>query len=96
MPGWPWDERAMSSAEPPNSMAMTASWITSPAWAPTMWTPSTRSVPASARIFTKPSVSALQRARELAVKGNLPTLYWTPVSFSCSSVLPRLATSGHV
>ena len=28
----------------------------------------------SARIFTKPSVSPMARARPLAVKGNLPTL----------------------
>ena len=33
-----------------------------------MCTPKTRSLAASARTFTKPSVSALQRARELAVK----------------------------
>ena len=39
-----------------------------------MWTPSTRSVLASARILTKPSVARLARARALAVNGNLPTL----------------------
>ena len=35
-------------------------------------------------------------ARELAMKGNLPTAYSMPSSFTCSSVLPTLATSGCV
>src|SRR3546814_4155969 len=57
-----------------------------------MCAPSTRSVCLSARILTKPSVVSLQRARLLAVKGNLPTRYATPASLSCSSVLPTEAT----
>ncbi len=43
-----------------------------------------------------PSVSPLARARALAVKGNLPTLYDVPAAFNSSSVLPTLATSGAV
>ena len=52
--------------------ARAASAIISPALAPMMWTPSTRSVVASARIFTKPSVvvvglgAAVGGERELA------------------------------
>src|SRR4051812_27579632 len=42
---------------------------------------STRSVFASARIFTKPSVCMLTLARPLAVNGNLPTLKAMPASF---------------
>ncbi|ODA68154.1 hypothetical protein A7A08_01325 [Methyloligella halotolerans] len=42
------------------------------------------------------SVVRFTLARPLAVKGNLPTVYSTPSSFSCSSVLPTLATSGSV
>src|SRR6201985_3647183 len=72
--GWAWQVRARSSAEPPNSINTAASWIISPASAPIIWTPSTRSVFASARIFTNPSVVWLTLVRALAVKGNLPTL----------------------
>ena len=43
----------------PNSMAMAASAIMVPASGPRMCTPSTRSVLASARILTKPSVARL-------------------------------------
>ena len=46
----------------------------------------TLSVFASARIFTKPSVSLLTFALELAKKGNLPTLYATLSPFNCSSI----------
>ena len=46
----------MSSDEAPNSMAIAASAIMLPASGPRMCTPSTRSVLASARILTKPSV----------------------------------------
>ena len=72
--GWAWQVRAMSSDAPPKLMVMAASWIISPAWGPMMWTPSTLSVAASARILAKPSVSWLILARLLAVKGNLPFL----------------------
>ena len=64
----------MSSDEPPNSMAMAASAISVPASVPMMWTPSTLSVVASARIFTKPIVVLLALARPFAVNGNLPIL----------------------
>src|ERR1700689_4626800 len=72
--GWAWQVRAMSSDEAPNSMAMAASPIMLPASGPRMCTPSTRSVLASARIFTKPSVVRFTLARALAGKGNFPTL----------------------
>ncbi len=64
----------MSSDEPPKAMAIQASPIISPAWGPKMWTPSTRSVTASARTLAKPSVSWLILARLLALNGNFPTL----------------------
>ena len=64
----------MSSEEAPNSIAMPHSMIRLPASGPMMWTPSTRSVVLSARIFTKPSVVRLTLARPFAVNGNLPTL----------------------
>ena len=64
----------MSSAAAPNSIATAASAIMLPASAPRMCTPSTRSVLASARIFTKPSVCWLTLARPLAVNGNFPAL----------------------
>ena len=44
----------------------------------------------------EPTVSALQRARLLAAKGNLPMLYSAPSFFNVSSVLPQDATSGCV
>ena len=58
----------------PNSMATPISAIRIPASGPMMWAPSTRSVVASARILTKPSVWPTERARLLAMNGNLPTL----------------------
>jgi hypothetical protein len=70
--GCAWQVRARSSDEPPNSISTAASWIISPAPAPTMWTPSTRSVALSASTLTKPSVGAvgarpaIGRERELA------------------------------
>ena len=63
--GWAWQVRAMSSLLAPNSMATAASAIRSPARGPRMCTPSTRSVFASARILTRPSV--WPRARGAAV-----------------------------
>ena len=57
--GWAWQVRAMSSDEAPNSMAIAASAIRVSASGPRMCTPSTRSVLASARILTKPSVARL-------------------------------------
>src|SRR5262249_11575135 len=92
--GWGWQVRAISSDAAPNSMATAASAIMLPASAPTMWTPSTRSVLASARIFTKPSVCRFTFARPLAVKGNLPVLLAMPASFNSSSLFPTEAISG--
>ena len=56
--GWAWQMRATSSAEAPNSIAVTISAISVPASGPMMWAPSRRSVVLSARILTKPSVVA--------------------------------------
>ena len=84
----------MSSAEAPNSIASAASAIIVPASGPMMWTPSTRSVAASASTLTKPSVSAFVRARAFAVNGNLPTRYSIPAAFSSSSVLPTAGDLG--
>src|SRR5262245_34161964 len=92
--GWAWQVRAMSSAAAPNSIATAASAIMLPASGPMMWTPSTRSVLASARIFTKPSVCRLTLARPLAVNGNFPALKATPAAFSSSSDFPIDAISG--
>src|SRR6185436_3122904 len=50
------------SAAAPNSIATTASEISSDAYGPIMCTPRMRSVRASASIFTKPTVSPLARA----------------------------------
>ena len=72
--GWAWQVRAMSSALPANSMTITASAIMSEARGPRMCTPRTRSVAASARILTSPSVSSIALARPFARNGNLPTL----------------------
>src|SRR3981081_3897806 len=71
---WGWQVRAIASGRAANSIATAASAIMLPASGPTMCTPSTRSVLASARILTKPSVWWLTLARPLAVKGNLPAL----------------------
>src|SRR5215813_13840756 len=72
--GCAWQVRAISSAAAPNSMATAASAIMLPASGHRIWTPSTRSLLASASILTKPSVSRLTLARGLAEKGNFPTL----------------------
>ena len=72
--GWAWQVRAMSSALAPNSIAIATSAISTPASGPIMWAPSTRSVAASVRILTNPSVLPTERARLLAMKGNLPVL----------------------
>ena len=62
----------MSSVVAPISMARVASAISSVTSGPTMCTPSTSSVFASATIFTKPSVSIRLIARPEAAKGNCP------------------------
>jgi len=61
-----------------------------------MWHPSNSSVSASAMNLTKPLVSPDVRARALAVKGNFPTLYFRPLSFTSCSANPTVAISGHV
>ena len=66
--------RARSSAEPPNSMS-THGLVDHLARAEADDMDAEDAVgAASARIFTKPSVWRMARARPLAVKGNLPTL----------------------
>src|SRR5947208_4178473 len=63
--GCAWLMRAMSSDEAPNSIATTASVISSLARPPIECTPRMRSVLASARILTKPSGSSRPSARPL-------------------------------
>lgn len=55
-------------------IASAASAINVPASGPMMCIPSMRSVVASARIFTNPSVRPMARPRLLAIKGNFPAL----------------------
>src|SRR5204863_3680507 len=55
--GCGWQVRATSSEAARNSIATQYSAIISPTCGPIMWTPRTSSVLASARTFTKPSVS---------------------------------------
>ena len=57
----------MSSDDPRNSNASTASWIISDTFAPIMCAPSNSSLSASAMNFMKPVVSPDVRARALAV-----------------------------
>src|SRR4051794_39889198 len=57
--GCAWQVRAISSDDPPNSIATAHSITRLPASGPTMWTPSTRSLVASARIV------AVRRAVDL-------------------------------
>ena len=64
----------MSSALAPNSIANDNSAIMVPARELIIETPKTLSVFASAKIFTKPSVSELTLALEFAKNGNLPIL----------------------
>ena len=90
----------MSSLVAPNSIACAAWAIMVPATDAIAHTPSTRSVFASAMIFTSPSGSWLVLARELASIGNFPTFTSPPVFESCSlaasSVSPTPAISGQV
>ncbi len=72
--GCAWLVRAMSSEEAENSIASDASPIMLPTSGPIMWTPSTRSVLASAMIFTNPSVVRFDFARAFAVNGKLADL----------------------
>ncbi len=71
--GWAWGVQAISSTVALFWMASAASAMSSEAWAPMMWTPTIMPLFASAIIFTNPSSSPVQRARELALKGNVPS-----------------------
>src|SRR5882724_12920710 len=70
--GWAWQIMPMSSLLARNSMATTASAISSEANAPMMCTPSTASVFASATNFTRPAVSPSARALAFAMNGKVP------------------------
>ena len=72
--GCAWQMRAMSSDEALNAIAITASAISSEAIGPTMCTPSTSSVFASASILTMPVVSPSALALPFARKGKVPAL----------------------
>ncbi len=63
---------------------------------PTMWTPSTRSVVASATTLQKPAGASIARARPLAMNGNTPVFTDATLAFACSSVRPTHAISGAV
>src|SRR5712664_1273130 len=67
----------MSSDDPRNSNASTASWIISDTFAPIMWHPSNSSVSASAMNLMKPLVSPDVRAR-VGGEGKLPDLVLPP------------------
>jgi hypothetical protein len=69
----------------PYSSARVPSAIISPAFEPMMWMPNILSVVASESIFTKPSLSRVVFALELAEKGNCPVLYLTPAALSSCS-----------
>src|SRR5262249_6542759 len=94
--GWAWQIMPMSSAEPRNSIATTASAISSPANGPMMCTPRISSVSFLDRNLTSPVVSPSARARAFAENGKLPARYSTPSVFNCCSVLPTHAISGLV
>src|SRR5581483_1493983 len=80
--------RAMSSELARNSIATTASAISSEAWVLMTCTPRISSVFACASIFTNPCVSPCPSARPLAENGNWPARYGVPSALSCCSVLP--------
>ena len=86
----------MSSADALNSIATTASAMSSETIGPIAWTPRISSVFASAITLTKPVVSPSARARPLAMNGNDPARTLRPAAFSCCSVWPTHAISGLV
>src|SRR5262249_7550482 len=76
--GCGWTVSARSGKKEPISSASAASEIRSDASGPTMPTPSTSSVCASAITFTKPSVSAMASARPRAANGYFPIFTLRP------------------
>src|SRR5258708_7094158 len=74
----------------------TPSWMMAEARAWMMCMPSTRSVAASATIFTKPTGSSIPSARPLIENGNWPVFTAIPSAFACCSLLPTQAISGEV
>src|SRR5882724_11853770 len=76
--GWAWQIMPMSSLLARNSMATTASAISSEANAPMMCTPSIVSVFASATTFTRLPVSPGARARAFAMNGKVRGPYLNP------------------
>src|SRR4029078_6446489 len=81
--GWAGQIMPMSSAEPRNSIATTASAISSPAIGPMMCTPRISSVVLCEMNLTRPDVSPSARALAFAENGNVPALYSTPSVFNC-------------
>jgi hypothetical protein len=86
----------MSSEAPANSIVVTPSWMMSEARAWMMWTPRTRSVFASATIFTNPAGSLMPSARPLVENGACPVRTSSPAALACCSLLPTHAISGEV
>src|SRR5688500_4968717 len=94
--GCAWQIMPMSSLDPRNSIATTASAISSPANGPMMCTPRISSVFACAMTFTSPLVSPRARALAFAENGKTPVRYSMPDALTCCSVLPTQAISGAV
>src|SRR5215472_2429600 len=85
-----------SSAVAPKRKAIAASWMTSPAFTPSMETPTTRRVGASSTIFITPRVSRVAPARGTALMGMVLHSHAIPAATASSSVRPTTATSGSV
>src|ERR1700679_65209 len=85
-----------SAARAHISMASTPSAINSPAPAPTMPTPRTRSVFGSMSNLVRPSGRSMVTGRPDAAQGNLATVISRPCSLACVSVRPAQAISGSV
>ena len=94
--GWAWIVCAISSAVSPASVASTPSAINSPAFIPTIPTPSIRSVSFSTISFVNPSVLPSVRALPLAAHGYLSTFIFNSFFLASFSVKPHHATSGLV
>ena len=95
--GWAWQVRARSSDEPPNSIGTAASAIRSPASAPMMWTPSTRSVLGVGEHLHEAVGVCASPCAAVGREGELADVCRRrPAAFSSSSVLPTRGDSGMV
>src|SRR5258708_7546874 len=85
-----------SSAVAPKRSAIAASWITSPAFTPTIETPSTRRVGRSSTILMTPRVSRMAPARGTTLIGMVVHWQTKPCAFASRSVSPTTPTCGSV